>query len=58
VVVPGRLVTVGLFALSRIPMGVYNVSVSATIQTGVPDDRLVRPVRLTPRGQSAGSEAS
>jgi hypothetical protein len=42
VVLPGRLVTVALFALSRVPLGVYNVSVSATIQTGVPDDLLGR----------------
>ncbi|NEU59043.1 MFS transporter [Halorussus sp. MSC15.2] len=42
VVVPGRLATVALFALSRVPAGVYNVSVSATIQTGVPDDLLGR----------------
>jgi MFS family permease len=42
VVVPGRLVTVALFALSRVPLGIYNVSVSATVQTGVPDDLLGR----------------
>lgn len=42
VVVPGRFATVALFALSRVPAGVYNVSVSATIQTGVPDDLLGR----------------
>jgi MFS family permease len=42
VVVPGRLATAALFALSRVPVGVYNVSVSATLQTGVPDDLLGR----------------
>ncbi|WP_192498440.1 MFS transporter [Halorussus halophilus] len=42
VVLPGRLLTVALFAASRVPLGVYNVSVSATLQTGVPDDLLGR----------------
>lgn len=42
VVVPGRLPTVALFAASRVPLGIYNVSVSATLQTGVPDDLLGR----------------
>lgn len=42
VLLPGRLVTVALFAASRVPMGIYNVSASATVQTGVPDDLLGR----------------
>lgn len=42
VLLPGRLVTVALFAASRVPVGVYNVSASATVQTGVPDDLLGR----------------
>ena len=36
------LVTVGLVALSRVPIGIYNVSVMATLQSGVPQDRLGR----------------
>jgi hypothetical protein len=36
------VVTAALFGLSRIPVGVYNVGVQATMQTGVPDDRLGR----------------
>ncbi|WP_440991199.1 MFS transporter [Haloarchaeobius baliensis] len=36
------LVTIGLVALSRIPVGIYNVSVMATLQSGVPQDRLGR----------------
>ena len=31
-----------LFGASRVPVGVYNVGVQATMQTGVPDDRLGR----------------
>ena len=42
VLLPGKLVTVALFAASRVPMGIYNVSASATVQTGVPDDLLGR----------------
>lgn len=42
IAVPGRLLTVALFSISRIPVGVYNVSTSATLQTGVPDDLLGR----------------
>nr|WP_303646837.1 MFS transporter [Haloarchaeobius salinus] len=36
------LLTVGLIALSRVPIGIYNVSVMATLQSGVPQDRLGR----------------
>ena len=38
----GVAVTAALFAASRVPVGVYNVGVQATMQTGVPDDRLGR----------------
>ncbi|MFW5935340.1 MAG: MFS transporter [Halolamina sp.] len=38
----GVALTAALFAASRIPVGVYNVGVQATMQTGVPDDRLGR----------------
>lgn len=38
----GVALTAALFALSRVPVGVYNVGVQATMQTGVPDDRLGR----------------
>ncbi|WP_459845628.1 MFS transporter [Halolamina salina] len=38
----GVAVTAALFAASRVPIGVYNVGVQATVQTGVPDDRLGR----------------
>lgn len=34
--------TAVLFGASRVPVGVYNVGVQATMQTGVPDDRLGR----------------
>ncbi|MFC4407197.1 MFS transporter [Haloarchaeobius iranensis] len=36
------LLTVGLVAVSRVPIGIYNVSVMATLQSGVPQDRLGR----------------
>lgn len=42
VLVAGPIATVVLFAASRIPGGVYNVSVVTIFQTGVPDDRLGR----------------
>ena len=42
VVLPGVLVSVALFAASRVPHGVHNVSAMATVQTGVPDDLLGR----------------
>ncbi len=42
VLVPGLLPTVALFAASQVPIGVYNVEVQATLQTGVPDDLLGR----------------
>jgi len=42
VLVPGRLPTVALFAVAQVPVGVYNVSVLATLQAGVPDDLLGR----------------
>ena len=38
----GVLVTAALFAASRVPVGVYNVGIQATIQSGVPDDKLGR----------------
>ncbi|MFW5948249.1 MAG: MFS transporter [Halolamina sp.] len=38
----GIAVTAALFASSRVPVGVYTVGVQATMQTGVPDDRLGR----------------
>ncbi|WP_049981262.1 MFS transporter [Halolamina rubra] len=38
----GVALTAALFGLSRVPVGVYNVGVQATMQTGVPDDRLGR----------------
>ena len=38
----GVAVTAALFAASRVPIGVYNVGVQATMQTGVPEDRLGR----------------
>lgn len=38
----GIALTAALFAASRVPIGVYNVGVQATMQTGVPDDRLGR----------------
>ncbi len=42
VLVARPLASVALFALSRVPVGIYNVSVLATLQSGVPDDRLGR----------------
>lgn len=42
VLLPGTLATAALFAASRVPVGVYNVSVQATLQAGVPDDLLGR----------------
>ncbi|WP_439025887.1 MFS transporter [Haloarchaeobius sp. DT45] len=36
------VLSVALFMLSRVPVGIYNVSVMATLQSGVPDDRLGR----------------
>jgi hypothetical protein len=42
ILVPWQFATVVLFAASRVPIGVYNVSVIATFQTGVPDDLLGR----------------
>ncbi|MCT9096177.1 MFS transporter [Haloarchaeobius sp. HME9146] len=36
------VLSVALFTLSRVPVGIYNVSVMATLQSGVPDDRLGR----------------
>lgn len=47
VLVAGPLVAVVLFAASRIPIGIYNVSVVATFQTGVPDDLLGRVTATT-----------
>ncbi|MFB6220088.1 MAG: MFS transporter [Halolamina sp.] len=38
----GVFLTAVLFGASRVPVGVYNVGVQATMQTGVPDDRLGR----------------
>lgn len=38
----GVVLTATLFAASRVPVGIYNVGVQATMQTGVPDDRLGR----------------
>lgn len=38
----GVLATAALFGLSRVPVGVYNVSVLAVLQTGVPNDHLGR----------------
>lgn len=38
----GIVLTAALFGLSQVPIGVYNVGVQATMQTGVPDDRLGR----------------
>lgn len=38
----GLALTAALFAASRVPVGVYNVGIQATMQTGVPDDRLGR----------------
>lgn len=38
----GLLLTACLFGLSRLPIGVYNVGVQATFQTGVPDELLGR----------------
>ncbi|UPW00166.1 MFS transporter [Halorussus gelatinilyticus] len=46
VALPGELLTVALFAASRVPVGVYNVSASATLQTGVPDGLLGRVTAL------------
>ncbi|UPV74174.1 MFS transporter [Halorussus limi] len=46
VALPGRTATVALFATSRVPVGVYNVSASATLQTGVPDELLGRVTAL------------
>jgi MFS family permease len=42
VLVPGRRPTVALFAAAQVLVGVYNVSVLATLQAGVPDDVLGR----------------
>lgn len=38
----GLLLTAALFGASRVPIGVYNVGVQATAQTGVPDEMLGR----------------
>lgn len=38
----GVVATAVLFALSRVPLGVYNVSASAVLQTGVPDEVIGR----------------
>lgn len=43
----GVLFTVGLFGLARVPTGAYNVSISAVLQTGVPDDALGRVTAAT-----------
>lgn len=42
VAVDDFVVVLALFGLAFVPVGVYNVLVSATIQTGVPDDLLGR----------------
>lgn len=42
VALPGILATAALLTLSRVPIGVYNVSASSVLQTGVPDDLLGR----------------
>lgn len=47
VLVAGPVVATVLFAASRLPVGVYNVSVMATFQTGVPDDLLGRVTAAT-----------
>jgi len=62
VLAPGRLPTVALFAAAQVPVGVYNVSVLATLQAGVPDDLLGRvsstittcSTLVTPLGMLAG----
>lgn len=38
----GLFATAALFGLSRVPFGIYNVGVQATVQTGVPDELLGR----------------
>jgi MFS family permease len=38
----GVFLTATLFGASRVPVGIYNVGIQATIQTGVPDDKLGR----------------
>lgn len=65
VALPGAALTGALFSLSRVPLGVYNVSASAVVQTGVPDDRLGRVSAaigsasslVTPAGMLAGGLA-
>ena len=47
VAAPETLLTVVLFATANVPVGVYNVSIQATLQTGVPDDLLGRVVSTT-----------
>ncbi len=66
VLVPGRAPTVALFALAQAPVGVYNVSVLATLQAGVPDDALGRvsstvttaSTAVTPLGMLVGGLAA
>lgn len=38
----GVVATAGLFALSRVPLGAYNVGVKSVLQTEVPNDHLGR----------------
>lgn len=38
----GLFITAALFGVSRVPIGVYNVGVQATVQTAVPDEKLGR----------------
>ncbi|WP_435360661.1 MFS transporter [Haloarchaeobius sp. DFWS5] len=40
--VASPVVTLALVTVSRVPVGMYNVSVIATLQSGVPDDKLGR----------------
>lgn len=65
VLVGGVALTVALFSLARVPTGAYNVFVTATFQTGVPDDLLGRVMAATssatnlalPLGMLAGGAA-
>lgn len=42
VVLADPILTVVLLGVSRVPIGVYNVSIMATLQTGIPDEYLGR----------------
>lgn len=52
VVFAGPIVATVLFAASRVPVGVYNVSVVATFQTAVPDALLGRVTAVTSSASS------